>query len=125
MGANPPSGVIIDYFLKSVPKDAVELEILDAKGKLVRKFSSQKAAEGASPEEEEFGISRPGEKLPVEEGLNRFVWNMRGEAATRVPGAVNWGGRSVGVLALPGKTPERRYGSKSRAGNLRRAETED
>ena len=102
MGANPPTGVIIDYFLKSAPKDAVELEILDAKGKLVRKLSSKKAAEGASPEEEEFGISRPGEKLPAEEGLNRFVWDMRDEAPARVPGAVSWGGRPAGVLVAPG-----------------------
>ncbi|MBA0084942.1 MAG: hypothetical protein HRJ53_08100 [Acidobacteria bacterium Pan2503] len=102
VGANPPSGVIIDYFLKSKPKDAVDLEILDAQGKAVRKLSSKKPPEGASPEEEEFGISRPGEKLPAEEGLNRFVWDMRGEAAARVPGAVNWGGRSTGVLVVPG-----------------------
>jgi len=102
VGANPPSGVIIDYYLKSAPKDAVDLEILDAKGKLVRKISSKKAAEGPSPEEEEFGISRPGEKLPAEEGLNRFVWDMRGEAPARVPGAVSWGGRPTGVLVVPG-----------------------
>jgi hypothetical protein len=102
VGANPPSGVIIDYFLKSAPKDAVELQILDGKGSVVRKLSSKKAAEGASPEEEEFGISRPGEKLPAEEGLNRFVWDMRGEAPARVPGAVSWGGRPTGVFVVPG-----------------------
>src|SRR5437870_12328319 len=27
---------------------------------------------------------------------------MRGEAAARVPGAVNWGGRASGVLLVPG-----------------------
>src|SRR5438874_2077126 len=102
VGANPPTGVIIDYFLKSAPKDAVELQILDGKGSVVRKLSSKKAAEGASPEEEEFGISRPSEKLPAEEGLNRFVWDMRGEAPARVPGAVSWGGRPTGVLVVPG-----------------------
>ena len=102
VGANPPTGVIIDYFLKSAPKDAVELEILDAKGKVVRKISSKKAADGASPDEEEFGIARPGEKLPTEEGLNRYVWDMRSEAPARVPGAVNWGGRPTGPLVVPG-----------------------
>ena len=102
VGANPPTGVIVDYFLKSAPKDAVELEILDAKGKMVRKFSSKKEAEAASPSEEEFGVARSGERLPVEEGLNRFVWDMRGAAPVRVPGAVNWGGREVGPLVVPG-----------------------
>ena len=102
VGANPPTGVIIDYFLKSAPKDAAELEILDAKGKMVRKFSSKKEAEAASPGEEEFGVARTGEKLPAEEGLNRFVWDMRGETPLRVPGAVNWGGREIGPLVVPG-----------------------
>jgi photosystem II stability/assembly factor-like uncharacterized protein len=102
VGANPPTGVVIDYFLKSAPKDGATLEILDAKGKLIRKYSSKKAAEGASPDEEEFGISRPGETLPAEEGLNRFVWDMRGEAPAKVPGAVSWGGRPTGPLVVPG-----------------------
>ncbi len=102
VGANPPTGMIIDYFLKSVPKDAVDLEVVDAKGQTVRKISSKKAAEGASPDEEEFGIARPGEQLPTEEGLNRYVWDMRSEAPARVPGAVNWGGRPTGPLVAPG-----------------------
>jgi len=102
VGANPPTGVVIDYFLKSAPKDGATLEILDTKGKVVRKYSSKKAAEGASPDEEEFGVSRPGETLPAETGLNRFVWDMRGEVPARVPGAVSWGGRPTGALVLPG-----------------------
>jgi photosystem II stability/assembly factor-like uncharacterized protein len=102
VGANPPTGVIIDYFLKSAPKDGITLEILDAKGKVIRKYSSKKAAAGASPEEEEFGISRPGDKLPADAGLNRFVWDMRSETPARVPGAVSWGGRLIGPLVIPG-----------------------
>jgi photosystem II stability/assembly factor-like uncharacterized protein len=102
VGANPPTGVVIDYFLKSAPKDGITLEILDGKGKVIRKYSSKKAAEGASPDEEEFGITRPGDKLPAEAGLNRFVWNMRGEAPASVPGAVSWGGRPTGPLVVPG-----------------------
>jgi hypothetical protein len=102
VGANPPTGVIIDYFLKSAPKDGITLEILDAKGKVIRKYSSKKAAEGASPDEEEFGITRPGDKLPAEASLNRFVWNMRSEAPASVPGAVSWGGRPTGPLVVPG-----------------------
>jgi hypothetical protein len=102
VGANPPTGAVIDYFLKTAPKEAVTLETLDAKGKLVRKYSSKKAAEGASPEEEEFGIERRGNTLPAEAGLNRFVWDMHYEPPTRVPGAVTWAGRSEGPLVPPG-----------------------
>jgi photosystem II stability/assembly factor-like uncharacterized protein len=102
VGANPPTGVIIDYFLKSAPKEGITLEIQDAKGKLIRKYSSKKAATGASPEEEEFGISRPGDKLPAEAGLNRFIWDMRSEVPASVPGSVSWGGRPTGPLVVPG-----------------------
>jgi len=91
VGANPPTGVVLDYYLKSSPKDGITLEILDAKGAVIRKYSSKKASEGASPDEEEFGISRPGEALPVEAGLNRFVWDMRSEASGTGTRAVELG----------------------------------
>jgi hypothetical protein len=102
VGSNPPAGAVIDYSLKSTPKDQITLEILDAHGKTVRKYSSKKTAEGASPDEEEFGISRPGEEIPTEVGLNRFVWDLHSEAPIKVPGAVGWGGRPEGPLVVPG-----------------------
>lgn len=103
VGANPPAGAVIDYSLKAASKEPITLEILDSKGKLIRKFSSRKAAEGPSPAEEEFGISRPGESLPTEVGLNRFVWDLRFEGPARLPGWVGWGGRPQGPLVPPGK----------------------
>src|SRR5216117_1484760 len=49
VGENPPAGVVIDYALKEAPKDKdknpIALEILDAQGKTVRKYSSKKPAE--------------------------------------------------------------------------------
>jgi photosystem II stability/assembly factor-like uncharacterized protein len=102
VGANPPAGAVIDYTLKTAPKEQITLEIIDAHGKLVRKYSSKKSAAGASPDEEEFGVSRPGQELPVEVGLNRFVWDLQYDAPTTVPGAVGWGGRPEGPLAVPG-----------------------
>lgn len=102
VGSNPPSGIIVDYYLKAAPKEQVTLEILDSHGKLMRKFSSKKPAEGPSPEEEEFGFSRPSEALPAEAGLNRFVWNLRTEAPASVPGTFGWGGRPSGVIVAPG-----------------------
>jgi photosystem II stability/assembly factor-like uncharacterized protein len=102
VGANPPAGAVIDYTLKTAPKDQITLEILDANNKLVRKYSSKKSDAGASPGEEEFGVSRPGKELPVEVGLNRFVWDLQYDAPTIVPGAVGWGGEPEGPLAVPG-----------------------
>ena len=102
VGANPPAGAVIYYSLKTAPKEQITLEVLDAHGKLVRKYSSKKTGEGASPDEEEFGIRRPGQELPAEAGLNHFVWDMHSESPTRVPGAVGWGGRPEGPLVVPG-----------------------
>ncbi|MGZ5005587.1 MAG: WD40/YVTN/BNR-like repeat-containing protein, partial [Chthoniobacterales bacterium] len=39
VGENPPAGAMIDYYFKSAPKDEVTLDILDAKGQLVRHLS--------------------------------------------------------------------------------------
>ena len=41
--------------------------------------------------------------LPAEKGLNRFVWDLRYEPATKVPGLVVWGGSGAGPVAVPGK----------------------
>jgi photosystem II stability/assembly factor-like uncharacterized protein len=100
-GANPPSGAVLDYWLKEAPKDEVKLGILDGKGNVIRKFTSKKSKEAGEPEE---GFRRRGsEPLPVEKGLNRFVWDLRYEPATKVPGLVVWGGSGEGPVAVPGK----------------------
>src|SRR5208283_1085372 len=100
-GQNPPAGVVLYYSLKDKTKEPVTLEIADAQGKLVRKYSSKK--EGQAAEEEEFPQLRgPGDTVPAEKGLNRFVWDMLSEPPERVPGAVSWGGRASGVLVVPG-----------------------
>lgn len=101
VGVNPPSGAVIDYYLKVAPKDAVTLEILDAQGKLVRRYSSQRREKAEAPPE--FPESaRPSDRLTAAEGLNRFAWDLRYEPPARVPGAVSWGGRPVGPVAVPG-----------------------
>lgn len=99
-GENPPSGAIIDYTLKAAPKDAITLQILDSKGKVIRKYSS-KSEHAAAPSgfEAFFG---GGATLPAKAGMNRFEWDLRYEAPTRVPGAVSWGGFEHGPLAVPG-----------------------
>ncbi|HUJ32991.1 MAG TPA: hypothetical protein VLY23_17045 [Candidatus Acidoferrum sp.] len=101
IGANPPGGVIIDYSFKAAPKDDISMEILDAKGQTVRKFSSkeQKPEDG----EEGFFGARGNPPIPKKAGLNRFVWDMKYETPIPVPGAVYDNGPPEGVLALPGK----------------------
>jgi photosystem II stability/assembly factor-like uncharacterized protein len=103
VGENPPSGAVLDYWLKEAPKEEIKLEILDTKGNVIRKFSSKKPKQEASGEEENPFRRRGGESIPAEKGLNRFVWDFRYEPATKVPGLVVWGGSGAGPLAVPGK----------------------
>jgi photosystem II stability/assembly factor-like uncharacterized protein len=100
-GENPPSGAIIDFLLKTAPKDAVTLEILDAKGKVVRKYSS-KTEKPAGAEDEFAAFFGRGATLSAKAGLNRFEWDERYEPPSSVPGAVSWGGRPIGPRAVPG-----------------------
>ncbi len=54
-------------------------------------------------DDEGFG-PRPAERgLPTEAGLNRFVWDMRYEGATKVPRSPLWAGGTDGPEAVPGK----------------------
>jgi len=101
-GQNPPSGAVIDFFVKEVPKGETRIDILDAQGQKIRSFSSQKLNmpdEPLDPDEK-----KPEKQIKVEAGLNRFVWDLYYENANHVPGYYLWeyneGAR--GPLALPG-----------------------
>lgn len=88
VGANPPNGAVINYWLKSKPKD-ISLEFLDAAGKVVRKFTGRSGG--------------PGEpSVSAEPGLNRFVWNLRLPNAATLPGLIMWGGSLAGPRIVPG-----------------------
>jgi photosystem II stability/assembly factor-like uncharacterized protein len=105
-GTNPPNGAVIYYYLKQAPKpemkQEVKIEILDAAGSVIRRYSSNKAAplnEPLDPDDK-----KPEKQIKPEEGLNRFVWDLHYEEANRVPDYYLWeyndGAR--GPLALPG-----------------------
>jgi photosystem II stability/assembly factor-like uncharacterized protein len=78
----------------------ITLEVLDASGKVIRKFP--KKEEPAGDEENPFERDRGADNLPADAGLNRFVWDLRYEGATKVPRAPLWGGGTEGPVALPG-----------------------
>jgi hypothetical protein len=113
LGANPPAGAIIDYFLPRAAQGAVTLEILDARGKLVRRFSSD---DPQKPTAEElarelipsYWIAMPA-SLPASRGLHRWIWDLhypdpdtttRGYPISAVPHATPR--EPQGPLALPG-----------------------
>ena len=100
-GANPPSGVVLYYSLETRADSEVKLRFLDASGKLIKEFSSVDDSDHAAPAAE--GEERaPEVKLPVQAGLNRFLWDMRYTDATSFPGLILWASNLRGPLANPG-----------------------
>jgi photosystem II stability/assembly factor-like uncharacterized protein len=102
IGANPPSGAVIDYYLAAAPKGEITLDILDSGGKLVRHISSTKSAREQQPPEWPDQVE-PMVKLPVQHGMNRFVWDLRYDDPAQIPGAFYEGEAPRGPLAMPGK----------------------
>jgi hypothetical protein len=47
VGANPPNGAVVHFYLKEKPKQDVTLEFLDSTGKTVRKFTGRLGRDGA------------------------------------------------------------------------------
>ena len=102
VGENPPSGAIIDYYLKDAPKGEVTIQIYDSKGKLVRRLSSVENQEDIQPPEWPDQV-REVKTIPTAAGLNRYVWNLRYDDPVKVPGAFYSGNGPRGPLAIPGK----------------------
>ena len=132
VGKNPPTGAVIYYWLKTAikkpeqaksqsstpssdskpeagpvspadkekPEEKITLEILDSSGKVIRKYP--KKEEPMDEEEEFFRGGADSGKMPGDAGLNRFVWDLRYEGATKVPHAPLWGGSTDGPEAVPG-----------------------
>lgn len=101
-GENPPAGAILYYYLGTVPKSDITIEILDAKGNVVKTYSSAKKAEVEGPSEWP-DVQRVNEVLPIALGVNRFPWDLRHEAPLKLPGAFyESDAPPKGAFALPG-----------------------
>jgi photosystem II stability/assembly factor-like uncharacterized protein len=100
--ANPPDGAIIDYYLPQSSSTPVTLEILNARGQLVRKFSSADKADSSAEDLRKQLIPlywlRPHRSLGTEAGMHRWVWDMHYPApeSTR---------HEYPIAAIPGDTP--------------------
>ncbi|HEY7419009.1 MAG TPA: hypothetical protein VH593_27760, partial [Ktedonobacteraceae bacterium] len=102
-GQNPPDGVVVTYYLKEQPEGELKLLFLDAAHQEIESFSSveaspemQKKAAGEKKDEKKPRIAKA-------VGLNRFVWNMRYPAPSKVEEGFMGGERGlVGPLAAPG-----------------------
>jgi hypothetical protein len=118
-GENPPNGVIVHYWLREAPAGDLVLAFLDADGREIRSFTSKREpapveAVDASPAggggEEPPPTAEPPagkdeEPHPTKDpGANRFVWNLRGPDATKLPDNKGRGG-SLEMLAGPRVPP--------------------
>jgi hypothetical protein len=109
-GASVKSGANSSASSSEVKKDDTEsseapkitLEILDSTGKVIRKYPKKEEPGNDGDDEEEVHRERDAGSLPADAGLNRFVWDLRYEGATKVPKAPLWGGDTDGPKALPG-----------------------
>ena len=73
-GVNPANGVVLYYELPKITDSTeISLEILNEKGKLIRKISSER---DPNYKKHNGGGPPPAPVLSKEEGLNRFVWDM-------------------------------------------------
>jgi photosystem II stability/assembly factor-like uncharacterized protein len=107
---NPPDGAILYYYLKSVPAGDLAIEIHDAKGDLVRRYTSTAAPEDQTPKNVPEYWFGPVPALSKNGGLNRFVWDLRYDS----PAALNYSyyGNLLNYIeytlsdhAIPGDTP--------------------
>jgi hypothetical protein len=103
----PPSGAVIDYWVApgaAAPAPVLALEVRDARGALVRRFTSRGAGERQAPvaanmrrpEVETLGTPR----LDAGPGAHRFVWDLAHPGP--VDAASPRSGRN-GPLAAPGR----------------------
>ncbi len=101
-GENPPNGAVLDYMLPQDARGTVTLEVLDAQGAVIRRFSSE---DPILPGKETLRtqlippawplVRGP---LPSTAGMHRWVWDLR----TNAPIGIH---AEYPIAAVPHRTP--------------------
>ncbi|HXB54223.1 MAG TPA: hypothetical protein VN461_05530 [Vicinamibacteria bacterium] len=112
LGKNPPEGAVLDYFLGASARGPVTIEIIDAKGNPIRRFSSEDSPPqlNAVPYFVE-GWLKPEATPAASAGHHRFLWDLRypRPRAARYEYSIGaiWGEgiplQPEGALAMPGQ----------------------
>jgi len=76
-GENPPDGAMIDYYLNSNSSSPVKLEIMNAKGDIIRTFTSKDTLYTIPEVNIPLYWIRPQQILAATAGAHRFLWDMR------------------------------------------------
>jgi photosystem II stability/assembly factor-like uncharacterized protein len=86
-GANPPAGVVINYYVKDLSDSAkASVKIMDKNHKEIKTFT---------PDSKE-------NKLDISNGMNQFDWNMLYPEADKIEGMILWNGTPGAITAPPG-----------------------
>ena len=93
-GENHPNGVMFNYFVADAEMD-IRLEIREENGALIQAYTNKSKDKK--------------QKLKVEAGGNRFVWNMRYPGFREFPGMVLYSSPNLGPKAVPGTYQARLY----------------
>jgi hypothetical protein len=101
-GASGPQGVVVTYFLGEDLGEgfSVALEFVDAAGQPVRRFEPEPPGREQMSEEDKAYYSGPW--ITAKPGINRFVWDLRYQGATKVVGNKLSASASRGPLVVPG-----------------------
>jgi photosystem II stability/assembly factor-like uncharacterized protein len=104
VGDNPPSGAVIDYYLKSKPAEHEEitLEFLTADGKLIRRLSNHRPKDAFEQPAEWIDREKTPDVIPDAAGGNRFAWNFRYQDPVQIPGAFYADTGPHGPIVNPG-----------------------
>jgi photosystem II stability/assembly factor-like uncharacterized protein len=102
-GENPPDGAIINYTLKKAASTPVTLEILDASGRLVRRYASTDPIETPDPSTAPVPLYwyRPPQSLSTAAGMHRFLWDVHYQP---IPGAAPGGRGGLPIAAVAHRT---------------------
>jgi photosystem II stability/assembly factor-like uncharacterized protein len=88
-GANPPNGVVLNFFIKQFYNNVDATIRFTDKNNKVLKTLSTKATE-------------PKNKIELKQGMNQLVWNLEDEPAETIEGMILWNGAPGGAKVPPG-----------------------
>jgi len=112
VGKNPPSGVVVEYYLKERSPGEIQMDFIDGSGKVIKTYKSKvtsapaaKSLPGDAEGDGEDGPRRGARQMPLsnESGGNMFVWDdMRYPNPPPLPG-ITTHGAARGPMVMPGK----------------------
>ena len=103
-GKNPPEGVSLDYYIAQIDDRKLKLEIINESGEVIRTVEGTKEEIKPTPVGGRGNLTAiPRDKLPLQQGLNRFVWDFRTQGLIKLEGIYVQDADYRGHRVAPGK----------------------